>query len=344
VSGNAGHFEPELSAKSMLSQSFTHDEPDGYSPHSILPADYVASEVINLGRKSVDQTELIAAFHNFTLTERNDCKWPVERRKSDRISAMSETPTNTNKSTGLEPVVSPRNSRIQKSPEETSEFFVPQLGLNIEDYILAENKQGIHHVGRYTWATKVLADLNDKRLVDIACGAGYGSYMLARALPSCTILGGDYDPDSIACARKDYSRKNLAYASADVVSWTYLDSGQSLGTVDVVTSFDTIEHLLHREICLINITENLAEDGVLLISTPVKVEPILNPGWEHHKLEYSYGFLTNLMKRLFEEVLVPGDAAFPCMDFWDNVINKDKHRYHTYANPIVCRKPIKFGL
>ena len=233
---------------------------------------------------------------------------------------------------------------IRKNMEETSEFFVPHLGLDVESYIAAESKQGIHHIGRYTWASKVLAGLENKRLVDIACGAGYGSYLLASALPQCKVLGGDYDPNSIEHAREKYSASNLTYENADIVTWKYLDNGHSLGEVDVITSFDTIEHLLHREICLINLTEHLAEDGVLLFSTPVKTEPILNPGWEHHKLEYSYGLLTNLLRRFFKEVLVPGDEAFPCMSFWSEVINKDKHRYHTFANPIVCRQPIKIGL
>lgn len=233
---------------------------------------------------------------------------------------------------------------VQKNMEETEEFFTPHLGLDVADYIKAEHKQGIHHVGRYHWAAKVLDGAKGKKLLDIVCGAGYGSRILAGALPECQIQGGDYDPRAVEHARKNYSAPNLNYGRADIVSWMNLDTEESLGQVDIITSFDTMEHLLHREICWMNIVEHLADDGVLLFSTPVKKAPILNPGWEHHKLEYSHSFLKNLVKRMFREVLIPGDEGFPHMDFWDNVINKDKQRYLTRTNPIVCRGPIKFGL
>lgn len=236
------------------------------------------------------------------------------------------------------------NVSIQKNTGETAEFFTPHLGLDLANYISIEHKQGIHHLARYTWATKILENVRGKNIIDIACGAGYGSYMLARSLPGCTVLGGDYDSSSIDYARQHYERANLNYTLADIVSWKNLDTSESLGPVDLVISFDTIEHLLHREICLINIAEHLAEDGMLLLSTPVKEAPILNPGWEHHKLEYSHGFLKNLLKRLFRDVLIPGDPDFPQMNFWDETVNGDRQRYLTRTNPIVCRNPIKFGL
>lgn len=233
-------------------------------------------------------------------------------------------------------------SSVSKDAAETEEFFTPHLGLDVAPYIKAEHTQGIHHVARYVWATRVLQGLENKKIIDIACGAGFGSYMLAKALPACTVIGGDYDDRAIEHAKKEYHADNLHYSRADIVSWMNLAESQPLAEVDVIVSFDTIEHLLHREICLINITSNLSDDGVMLFSTPVRGVPVLNPGWEHHKIEYSREHLKNLLKRFFKEVICPEDDNFPHLDFWNDIINAGKVRYLTKANPVVCRMPIKF--
>ncbi len=51
--------------------------------------------------------------------------------------------------------------------------------------------------------------------------------------------------------------------------------------------------------------------------------------------------MKQLLPRFFGEVLVPEEGTLPAMDFWTDFINKDKERYKTIANPIVCKKPIR---
>src|SRR5690606_3340878 len=53
----------------------------------------------------------------------------------------------------------------------------------------------------------------------------------------------------------------------------------------------------------------------------------LNPGWEHHKIEYSHHDLRALLKRFFKRIIEPGQADFPNQAFWDGVINRDRVRY-----------------
>lgn len=106
----------------------------------------------------------------------------------------------------------------------------------------------------------------------------------------------DYDERAIEYARANYHGDNLHYVVGDMTTWR--SEGQPMPRCDVIVSFDTIEHLLHREIALMRIADNLADDGWLLFSTPCgHNESRLNPGWEHHKLEYSHSDLFAILSR-----------------------------------------------
>jgi 2-polyprenyl-3-methyl-5-hydroxy-6-metoxy-1,4-benzoquinol methylase len=246
--------------------------------------------------------------------------------------------------------------KIEKNQDEKQEFYIPHQGLDLDYYLnieLTENptaqevrlkKQAIHHLSRYYWAVEVLENCPRGRLLDIACGAGYGTYLLAKALPNVEVVGGDYDRRSIDYAQKTFGKlPNLTYEKMDLVSWEKED-GASIGKFDIVVSFDTIEHLHFREIALINISENLVGDSVLLFSTPCgHRKNKLNPEWEHHKIEYSYIYLVNLMKRFFSDVRIPDDGSLPMISFWKEKVNKDTVLYLNRANPMFCSKPIKHG-
>jgi SAM-dependent methyltransferase len=230
--------------------------------------------------------------------------------------------------------------RKMKDSATSIEFFTPNLGLELEPYLAREIKQGIHHLGRYHWACHVLGSQKPKRVLDVACGSGYGSYMLATTLPEATVIGADYDQRAIDLARASYAANNLRYVMADVTQWA--SDQDTLGAFDVVVSFDTIEHLLHREIALLRICENLSDDGCLLLSTPCgRIVTQLNPAWEHHKIEYSGTDLYKFLRRFFKQVVPPDDGLFPDAGFWAN-LNRDKLRYLNRMNPLFCRNPIRF--
>jgi hypothetical protein len=102
---------------------------------------------------------------------------------------------------------------------------------------------------------------------------------------------------------------------------------------------------MHRELALTNFAEFMSPSGTLLFSTPCgREDNVLNPGWEHHKIEYSFRYLYNLMRRFFGEVLVPDNGTLPALDFWTDVVNKGEQRYLLRYNPMCCRRPIQLGL
>jgi 2-polyprenyl-3-methyl-5-hydroxy-6-metoxy-1,4-benzoquinol methylase len=259
-------------------------------------------------------------------------------------------------------VSSPPDTRaatgLSGADAEAADFFVPQRGLDVRAYIAEElppeatskeqrlRKQAIHHLARYTWAAMVLRNTRPGRVLDAGCGGGYGSSMLARALPNHQIVGGDYGEAAIAHARNHFGDiPNLRFDAIDVASWIDLKTWQPLGKFDYIVCFETIEHLLHREIALVNFAENLDANGLLLLSTPSgRKENLLNPGWERNKIEYSHRYLVNLMRRFFEEVMIPEDGALPELSFWESVINKGEQRYLLKGTPMVCAKPVALGL
>jgi len=159
--------------------------------------------------------------------------------------------------------------------------------------------------------------------------------MIAEKLTGSFVIGVDDDQKACSYASNNYKRGNLKYMPGDVTKWNF-------GTFDAIISFDTIEHILHREIMMQNIVNNLSPDEFLILSTPCgRSETLLNPGWEHHKIEYSGVALLAFMKRYFGTVLRPDDGSLPCIEFFDK-INKDRIRYPLKMNPILCEDPIQF--
>jgi len=108
-----------------------------------------------------------------------------------------------------------------------------------------------------------------KRVVDAACGEGYGSYLLAQRAASVT--GIDVAPAAIAHARARYPRDNLLFAEASVTALPL-----PAASADLVVSFETVEHLLEQEAMIREFRRVLAPDGVLVISSPNR--PVYNEG------------------------------------------------------------------
>lgn len=144
------------------------------------------------------------------------------------------------------------------SVESTGEFYVPQQHGNIE----------LEHVHRYLLATEIVAG---KAVLDIACGEGYGSSLLATKAGSVT--GVDISGDVIEHAGATYRRDNLAFLVG-----TCADIPLPDGSVDVVVSFETIEHHDQHEAMLREIRRVLRPDGCLLMSTPDRLRYSIEPG------------------------------------------------------------------
>jgi SAM-dependent methyltransferase len=121
----------------------------------------------------------------------------------------------------------------------------------------AENYWYRRHLAVYEW---IGARVAGKRVIDMACGEGYGSEVLSRSAAS--VLGVDGNPDAFEHARLRYQRQNLSFERG-AVEW-YGDPG----AFDVVVFLQTIEHVVDPRAVLEHFRGLLAPGGVAYVSTP----------------------------------------------------------------------------
>lgn len=139
------------------------------------------------------------------------------------------------------------------------------------------------HLYRYELACKYVAGL---RVLDAACGAGYGSALLKRAGAS-EVVGVDVDHHSIELAKRDYGGEGIHFETGDVLKLPYAD-----GTFDAVISFETIEHVEKGAAWIRESARVLIPGGLFIVSTPnrsVTNPPLYfeeQPFNEYHLFEY----------------------------------------------------------
>jgi len=110
----------------------------------------------------------------------------------------------------------------------------------------------------------VLPLAQGKRVLDCACGEGYGSWLLAGSASAVT--GVDIDEAAIAHARARYTeRANLAFVEGSCTHLSVADA-----SVDLVVSFETIEHIADQDAMLAEFARVLDRRGALVISSPNK--------------------------------------------------------------------------
>lgn len=133
----------------------------------------------------------------------------------------------------------------------TGERFVP-------------TEQGVirqEHLHRYAWCLPLV---EGKDVLDVASGEGYGSAMLAGRARS--VRGVDISHEAIAHAGERYAGvANLQYLQGSATAIPLPDD-----SVDVVVSFETIEHLYEQEEMMSEIRRVLRPDGVMIMSSPNK--------------------------------------------------------------------------
>lgn len=114
------------------------------------------------------------------------------------------------------------------------------------------------HVHRYAFAARFV---RGKRVLDIACGEGYGAAALQKA-GAAHVIGVDIAEDVCAHARKKYG---LDARSGSAEQIPIAD-----GSADVVVSFETLEHVPDPHRFLDECIRVLKPNGRLIISTPNK--------------------------------------------------------------------------
>ncbi len=134
----------------------------------------------------------------------------------------------------------------------TGERFEPDL----------EGEMRLEHYHRYAMAIDFVAG---KSVLDLACGEGYGSFMLSKVASS--VHGVDISAEAIDRAQSKYlsPSNNLHFFRGDASRLNFSDN-----QFDIVVSFETIEHLYTQEEMISEVRRVLKPEGILIISSPNK--------------------------------------------------------------------------
>jgi SAM-dependent methyltransferase len=160
-----------------------------------------------------------------------------------------------------------------------------------------ENYWYQRHVAVYEWIAERVAGLD---VIDMACGEGYGTDVLARR--AARVTGVDANPEAHEHARLKYSRAGVRFERDLVESY-----GEPC---DAVVFLQTIEHVQEPKALLDHFRSILRPGGAAYVSTP-NVLTLAPPGAEKsdnpwHVKEYRAEEFRALCEQSFERVELLG--------------------------------------
>ena len=172
--------------------------------------------------------------------------------------------------------------------EWTGERYVPQVSGNIR----------LEHLHRYLLARELA---RGRRILDVACGEGYGSDLLAEVADY--VVGVDIIHEVVRHAQTRYRRPNLAFAAGDCAAIPLTNA-----SIDIVVSFETLEHHDQHRQMMQEIKRVLRPGGVVIISSPDRREYSEVPGYQNpfHAHELDRREFARLLESHFSQVRLVG--------------------------------------
>jgi len=128
------------------------------------------------------------------------------------------------------------------------------------------------HIVRYNIS---LMFAKNKDVLDLSCGTGYGSFMLSMV--ARTVLGVDISKEAINFANNHYKANNLIFKKLDILKL-------NIQPVDLIISFETIEHVKDLDKLQHVFTKLLKKGGQIVYSVPIR-EVCSNP-YHLHKFDF----------------------------------------------------------
>jgi len=194
----------------------------------------------------------------------------------------------------------------------------PLLDWTGERYLpwLEEAAIGYEHLHRYAYATQLV---QNKRVLDLACGEGYGSSLLAKTAES--VVGIDIDERAIKHARNKYIKQNLEFKVGSITEVPI--TGERL--FEVAVCFEALEHIEDHRKLLSEVKRLLTPDGVFIVSTPNKTvytdEPQYNNPFHVHELYFDE--FRELFEKHFKNVRFLGQRIYCNSNIWPVFAGED---------------------
>lgn len=146
------------------------------------------------------------------------------------------------------------------------------------------------HYTRYLFASQFI---KNKQVLDLGCGAGYGSDLMLKHGNPKNIKSIDISSEAIEFAKKHYETKELNYYISDATKTAFESN-----SFDVIVCYELIEHLKEPENLIKEISRIIKKDGLLIISTPRKKNSNRS---NFHVHEFKFEEFKLLLKKYFKE-------------------------------------------
>ncbi|OIO04047.1 MAG: hypothetical protein AUJ51_02605 [Elusimicrobia bacterium CG1_02_56_21] len=156
----------------------------------------------------------------------------------------------------------------------------------------------LRHLFAYEWASSYLEP--SYKALELGCGEGYGSALLARG--AARLVATDSDPLAISHAAIKYAAPNLEFIRHEDGPLPFPDF-----SFDRVFSFQVIEHIPDDAAFASDAARVLRKGGMLILTTPnrrFRLKPGDEPWYKFHIREYSKDDLEQLLKPFFSSVKV----------------------------------------
>ena len=182
-------------------------------------------------------------------------------------------------------------------PANTSERVIE------EHYVQSRDSYLIYlmHIATYRFAAPYLAG---GKVLDLGCGTGYGSALLADNCAS--VCGVDISHEAVDYARAKYAAPGLSYETI-----AKIENGSRMrfadASFDAVISFQVIEHVADIPSYLNEVRRVLKPGGVFIVATPdraTRLLPLQRPWNLYHLKEYSDTQFEALFTPYFSKVEV----------------------------------------
>lgn len=172
-----------------------------------------------------------------------------------------------------------------------------KLGNYASYWMYKSPRRMLHAMAYYKFASKMIG--SRKRVLDVGCNEGLGSWLLAKECGYC--LGMDFDEEAIICAKNNFNDETIDFICSD-----FLAAAPS--EWDAVVNFDVIEHILPDNAPLFfeKMAMNLNQHGIAIVGTPSKIsqEFASAVSKQGHVNIYSYERLEKEMRRHFTYVFL----------------------------------------
>jgi 2-polyprenyl-3-methyl-5-hydroxy-6-metoxy-1,4-benzoquinol methylase len=177
----------------------------------------------------------------------------------------------------------------------------------------------IDHRARYELAARRIRP--GERVLDVACGVGYGTYLLASTSPATAVTGMDLSAEAIAYATKHFATERTAFQAGDVLQARFAPS-----SFEAVVCLETLEHVVDDRGLLSRLHAWLVPNGLLVCSTPNQDVMAFDPaGFPFHVRHYTAeAFATLLVACGFtveERWSQPDNCSGQLLEGWTGMFN-----------------------